>query len=156
MPTVRGACECGYLDPSTGALWTDATISYFNETGLTDVVTQPAKSPRIYGEQSAGDTGTGQQPWSLVGNHINEYEESFGATWRRAVSYNNTFLNGTNGLAMQISPADIKNRIVNGSQIVSRRRDIQYGTFRAKIIPAPNVGAGGAFTFGASYNERWV
>lgn len=150
---VRGACECGYQDPLTGALWTDATISYFNETGLDDVVTLPTKSPRIYGEQSAGDTGTGQQPWSVVGDHVNEYEESFGATWRSAVSYNNTFLNESHGLAMQISPADTKHRIVNGSQLVSRRRDIQYGSFRAMILPAANVGAGGAFTFGASYNE---
>lgn len=154
-PFARAACECGYLDPSTNALWTDATITYFNETGTADIVTLPAKSPHIYGQQTIGDTGTGQQSWAVVGDHINEWEDSFGATWRSAVSYNNTFIDDQSlGLGMQVSTPDLKHRIVNGSSIVTRRRDIQYGTFRASIQHAPIYGEGAGFKFGVSYNER--
>ena len=150
---AHAACECGYLDPVTNVLWTDATITYFNETGLQDMVTQPEESPKIYGHQTAGETGTGQQSWAVVGDHVNDWEESFGATYRSAVSYNNTFIDDqAQGLAMQVSPANLKHRIVNGSQIVTRRRDILYGSFRAQILPPTSLGRGAAFKFGASYN----
>ncbi len=68
---ANAACECGYLDPSTNHLWTDASFSYFNETGLEDIVMDPAKSPKVDGAETAGDTGDGQQTWSAVGIHIN-------------------------------------------------------------------------------------
>ncbi|SJX64811.1 uncharacterized protein SRS1_15240 [Sporisorium reilianum f. sp. reilianum] len=152
VSVVRAACECGYRDPVTNALWTDRTITYFNETGLNDVVTQPAQSPRIYGGATPGETGDGQQAWSLVGNLINKWENSFDATYRSAVSYNNTFIQD-NALALQVSPAEPVHRIVNGSQIVTRRRDILYGSFRAQIEPATSRGAGAAFKFSAAYND---
>ncbi|PWN53723.1 hypothetical protein IE53DRAFT_383764 [Violaceomyces palustris] len=151
---VRADCECGYLDPATDALWTDATISYFNETGAADFVNQTALSPRIYGEQTAGDTGNGTQNWAVVGNHINKWENDFSATFLSAVSFNNTYFDDQRrGLAMQVSQADMKARIVNGSQIVTRRRDILYGSFRASILPGVPYGYGAAFKFGVSYNE---
>ncbi|PWZ00053.1 hypothetical protein BCV70DRAFT_104364 [Testicularia cyperi] len=150
--SVQAACECGYLDPLTNALWTDRTITYFNESGLNDVVTDPAESPRIYGGATSGETGTGQQAWSLVGDFVNKWENSFGATYRSAVSYNNTFIDN-NSLALQVSPANLDHRIVNGSQIVTRRRDILYGSFRAEIQPAVSLGRGAAFKFGAFYND---
>lgn len=149
---AQAACECGYRDPLTNALWTDRSITYFNETGLTDVVTQPQRSPRIYGGATPGETGNGQQSWSLVGNLVNKWENSFGATYRSAVSYNNTFVDD-NALALQVSPAEPVHRIVNGSQIVTRRRDILYGSFRAQIEPAISLGAGAAFKFSAAYND---
>lgn len=154
---AHAACECGYQDPSTGDIWTDATITYFNETGLSDVVTDVQQSPAIYGEQTAGSTGDGEQSWSLIGDHINKWENSFGATYLSAVSFNNTYSTyQSRGLSMQVSPADEKRHIVNGSQVVTRRRDIQYGSFRAFILPAAsyNMNGGSAFTFGISYNER--
>ncbi|TKY87309.1 hypothetical protein EX895_003986 [Sporisorium graminicola] len=158
---VRADCECGYLDPSTNHLWTDAAFSYFNETGLDDVVMNPAKSPKIQGAQIAGDTGEGQQTWSAVGDHINPYEESFGATYLSAVSYNNTYIdNRTEGIAMQVSVADQTKHIVNGSSIVTRRRDILYGSFRASIkppfinnTPGFDHGYGSGFKFAVSYND---
>ncbi|KIS67250.1 uncharacterized protein UMAG_04354 [Mycosarcoma maydis] len=152
LPLAQAACECGYRDPLTNALWTDRAITYFNETGLTDVVTQPSQSPRIYGGASPGETGDGQQTWSLVGNLVNKWENSFLATYRSAVSYNNTFADD-NALALQVSPAEHVHRIVNGSQIVTRRRDILYGSFRAQIEPAISRGAGAAFKFSAAYND---
>ena len=153
-PLARAACECGYLDPATNALWTDATITYFNETGLNDVVTNPAVSPGPYGYQTGGSTGNGQEAWAIVGDNINAYEDSFGATYRSAISYNNTYIDDqSQGLSLQVSPVDAKTRIVNGSTIVTRRRDIQYGSFRASIAPPQTDGYGAGFTFGASYNE---
>lgn len=152
LPFARAACECGYRDPLTNALWTDRTITYFNESGLTDVVLNPAVSPQMYGGATPGETGDGQQAWSVIGDQINKWEESFDATYRSAVSYNNTFLND-NALALQVSPAEPVHRIVNGSQIVTRRRDILYGSFRAEIEPAVSLGRGAAFKFSAAYND---
>ncbi|SPO23429.1 uncharacterized protein UTRI_02108 [Ustilago trichophora] len=158
---AQAACECGYLDPTTNHLWTDAAFSYFNETGLEDIVMNPAKSPKVDGNQPSGDTGDGQQTWSAVGNHINPYEESFGATYLSAVSYNNTYIdNRTDGLAMEVSTANEKKHTVNGSSIVTRRRDILFGSFRASIkppfikpIPGSNRGYGSGFEFAISYND---
>jgi hypothetical protein len=154
---AQAACECGYFDPNTGSTWTDASITYFNETGMQDVVTLPTKSPKILGQETIGDTGTGQETWAVVGDHVNDWETSFGATWRTAVSYNNTFIDKTDsslGLAMQISTPDLKHRIVNGSQIVTRRRDIHYGSFRAYIMPPPLTGEGSGFKWAVAYNNR--
>ncbi|CDW98355.1 hypothetical protein, partial [Sporisorium scitamineum] len=158
---VKADCECGYLDPSTNHLWTDVAFSYFNETGLKEIVMNPAKSPKINGAQIAGDTGDGQQTWSAVGDHINPYEESFGATHLSAVSYNNTYIdNRTEGLAMEVSIADQKKHHVNGSTIVTRRRDILYGSFRASVkppfihnTPGFNHGYGYGFKFAVSYSD---
>ena len=152
LPLAQAACECGYRDPLTNALWTDRSITYFNETGFMDVVTRPQHSPRIYGGATTGETGDGQQTWSLVGNFINDWENSFDATYRSAVSYNNSYIND-DALVLQVSPADMSNRIVNGSQIVTRRRDILYGSFRAQVEPAVSRGAGAAFKFSAAYND---
>ncbi|KAI3476253.1 hypothetical protein L1887_62171 [Cichorium endivia] len=152
LPSAHAACECGYRDPLTDAVWTDRAITYFNESGLNDVVTNPAVSPRMYGGDTAGETGDGQQAWSLVGNLLNKWENSFDATYRSAVSYNNTFLDD-NALALQVSPAELTHRIVNGSQIVTRRRDILYGSFRAQVEPAVSRGRGAAFKFSAAYND---
>lgn len=152
LPLIRAACECGYRDPLTDALWTDRSITYFNESGLTDVVTDPTVSPRMYGGATPGETGDGQQAWALVGDLVDKWENSFDATYRSAVSYNNTYIDD-NALALQVSPANLHNRIVNGSQIVTRRRDILFGSFRAEIEPAVSRGRGAAFKFSAAWND---
>ncbi|PWY98502.1 hypothetical protein BCV70DRAFT_201814 [Testicularia cyperi] len=157
---ANAACECGYLDPATQHLWTDAAITYFNETGLEDMVMNPVISPKTEGQLSAGDTGTGQQTWSAVGDHVNPYEESFGAMYLSAVSYNNTYIdNRTLGLAMEVSTANQKTHHVNGSSIVTRRRDILFGSFRASVkppfvkpIPGQIKGYGSGFKFAVAFN----
>ncbi len=154
--TVRAAdCPCGYLDQGTGQLWTDAIITYFNETGASnDVVLQPAVSPSSNGEGVAGDTGTGQQAWAVVGNSIDNWEEAFGATYRSAVRRNNTEVDSQNGvLSMAVSPAQMQERIVWGAQLVSRRRDILYGSFRASLNVTLGNGGGTAFQMAARYNQ---
>lgn len=153
---VQSACECGYLDLITGSLWTDATITYFNETGLTDVVVDFEASPSIYGMETSGLTGNGQQSWIFIGDHINKWEDSFGAIYRSAVSFNNTYANNqSQGLSMQVSPADETDHIVNGSEMDTRRRDIMYGSFRTFILPTAsyNMNGGSGFKFGVSYND---
>lgn len=36
--TLPSQCSCGYRDPATKDLWTDAIIVYFNETGIDEDV----------------------------------------------------------------------------------------------------------------------
>ncbi len=151
--SVEAACECGYFDPNTQATWTDATISYFNESRLTDLVLTPEQSPSIWGADPIGNTGNGTQNWAVVGDYVSNWEDSFGATWRTAGSYNNTFYSD-DALAMQVSYPDMKTRVVNGSAVVTRRRDIQYGTFRAMIKTYPIVGTGAGLRFQLGYNDR--
>ncbi len=111
-------------------------FSYFNETGLEDIVMNPAKSPKTDGMATAGDTGRRTTDLVAVGDHINPYEESFGATYLSAVSYNNTYIDNRTEVVrhggLQSQP---KTHVVNGSSIVTRRRDILYGSFRASIKP---------------------
>ena len=152
----RAACECGYRDPVTGDVWTDATITYFNETGLADAVIDVQEQSSVLGAGPAGNSGNGQQAWTVIGDHVNDWEDSFGAIYRSAVSANNTYTHElASGLAMQVS-TPTPDHVVNGSQIVTRRRDILYGSFRAFIIPAVNAdkNGGSAFQFGVSYNTR--
>lgn len=160
---ARASCECGYLDPTTNELWTDASITYFNESGTGDVAYEGAKS--IYGKDaptksSSSPTGeTGGQAWTVVGDLVHDWEMSFGATWRSAVKANNTFADGDRGLAMRVSVPDSKERIVDGAQLVTRRRDIEFGSLRTMVVPPNNTaqaGGGAAFKFGTFYNERWV
>ncbi|KAK0519555.1 hypothetical protein OC834_007340 [Tilletia horrida] len=142
--TTSPACQCGYKDSVTGAIWTDRTITYFNESGAeSDVVWQPAQAPSFQGILGAGDTGTGPEDWA-VGQHLNDWEDAFGATWLSGVALNNTYLppNISNGLALAVPPAIRANRTSFGSLIISRRRDMRYGSFRASIDP-PAPGQGG-------------
>lgn len=77
---VSAACECGYLDPQTGALWTDASLSYFNDTSAySQVIFSPLKSPSASGQRTAGDTGDGTQLWSAT-SFVNQWERDFGVS----------------------------------------------------------------------------
>ncbi|KAK0552264.1 hypothetical protein OC846_002961 [Tilletia horrida] len=137
-------CLCGYLDNTNQAIWTDRTITYFNESGAaSDVVFQPEKAPSFQGILTAGDTGDGPQAWA-AGQQTDPWEDAFGATWLAGTKYNNTFLptNSTDGLALAVPPGDRQNRISYGAVLISRRRDIRYGSFRASIEP-PTPGQGG-------------
>lgn len=142
--TTEPSCRCGYYDSKTDAIWTDSTITYFNETGAQEkVVWESVSPPSFQGTLSAGDSGTGPEDWA-VGEQRNDWEDAFGSTWVSGVAYNNTFLpaNPVNGLALAVPPAIKRNRTSFGSLIVSRRRDLRYGTFRVAIDP-PSPGQGG-------------
>lgn len=112
-------CPCGFTDPTTGAIWTDALLTYFNETDVSsDIVMTPAASPYSEGEKGQGDTGTGTQDWSNIGGQVNEWEDAFGATYRSGVLLNNTALTNSQ-LEMYVQPAEMKDRIVYGAECES-------------------------------------
>ncbi|KAE8225451.1 hypothetical protein CF319_g1806 [Tilletia indica] len=143
--TVNPACLCGYEDSKTGDIWTDRTITYFNESDArSNVVWQPIDSPSFEGSLSAGNSGNGVEDWA-VGEHLNNWEDGFGATWLSGVKFNNTYIpdDQSKGLAMAVPPGDKPNRISWGSLLVSRRRDMLYGSFRASIEPPAPLGPSG-------------
>ncbi|CAD6900522.1 unnamed protein product [Tilletia controversa] len=153
--TTSPSCQCGYYDSVTDAIWTDRSITYFNETDArSNVVWQPPVSPSFEGINSAGDTGNGIEDWA-VGDHLNDWEDGFGATWLSGSKANNTYLpdNQVNGLAMAVTPADRAARTSWGSLLVSRRRDILYGSFRAGITPPSTPGSGTLVRMAAWYNQ---
>lgn len=122
-------CPCGYLDPTTGALWTDALLTYFNETDAgSDMVMAPTVSPASQGQGQAGDTGSGAEDWSNVGGQTNAWETAFGATYRSAVLLNNTQLTASQ-LQMSVQPAVRQSRIVYGAECECRDRAAD-GEFR--------------------------
>lgn len=147
-------CACGYRDPSTSMLYTDAIFTYFNESGAADqVVFDPTSSPSLSGHSGAGDTGTGNQNWA-TSQEVAFTENDFAATWRSAVAYNNTYLDPdtTKGLAMAVAPADLEHRISYGAGLVTRRRDILYGSFRTSIVPPAPCQGGTVLQMSATYN----
>ncbi|PWN53099.1 hypothetical protein IE53DRAFT_339438 [Violaceomyces palustris] len=151
-------CACGYRDPYTNSLWTDATLTYFNETeAAADIVFQPASSASLQGSASAGDSGTGNQSWA-AGQDLNPWEQAFSALWRSGVSYNNTQLDpdSDRGLALAVQPADTKHRISYGSRLTTRRRDILYGSFRASMAPASPYQGGTILQMSATFNDSDV
>ncbi|KAE8272041.1 hypothetical protein A4X09_0g288 [Tilletia walkeri] len=153
--TVGAApCDCGYQDPATGAVWTDAIITYFNETeAANDIVFQPARSPYANGDSDSGDSGTGSQSWVVAGDQVHKWEEGFTATYRAGFNYNNTFLDSNeSALALNIQPADMSNHVSLGAQIVSRRRDILYGSFRVEMKLPATRNAGSVLRAAAQYN----
>ncbi|UZJ56719.1 hypothetical protein CBS101457_006039 [Exobasidium rhododendri] len=145
-------CPCGYTDPSTGAVWTDAIFTYFNETDAsTDIVAVPASSPYSDGQNGAGVTGNGTQDWSNIGGQLDKWEDAFGATYRSGVLLNNTQIQNSQ-LEMYVQPAEMKSRIVYGAEFVTRRRDILYGSFRASMNSTFGRDAGTGFQMSARYN----
>ncbi|UZJ53103.1 hypothetical protein CBS101457_002423 [Exobasidium rhododendri] len=155
---AESKCECGYLDPVTDELWTDRIITYWNETASAqaDLITNPTVSPAWQGQGIAGDTGTQNENWVVASAPINNWEDGFSSTYRTGYAKENVRLvNDTKfqGLALDVSPAFRKNHTTWGSAVVSRRRDILYGSFRT-MTQAPNIQYGGsAFDMQARFNE---
>ncbi|SPC67213.1 uncharacterized protein UHOD_11475 [Ustilago sp. UG-2017b] len=102
---------------------------WFNETGLDDIVANLAKSPKIDGVATVGETGNGPQTWSAVG-HVNPYEESFGATYLSAYSI-----------------AARRRDILYGSFRASIKPPF------IKPLPGSENGLGSGFEFTLSYND---
>ena len=133
---TAAACTCGFLDPTTGSLWTDSIITYFNETDAAQsIVSNPQQSADRYGQDDAGISGDGQQPW-VASQRVNVWEDDFGSTWRSAVSFNNSYFSNRSS--------------VNGLSI---RRDILFGSFRAFVKPSTPASAGTTFDMEVAYNE---
>lgn len=157
---IHAACECGYRDPKTSDLWTDAVITYFNEsTAARDIAFAPAEHADRYGRDDPGRlSDAGQEAW-INSNRVNEWEDDFGATWRSAVVPNNVHLGQKNGsgLLMDVTPADTKNRISPGSQLQTRRRDMLFGSFRTMLNPPSGLdGQGTTLDVMVAWNQSMM
>ncbi|KAJ1029390.1 hypothetical protein NDA13_002641 [Ustilago tritici] len=89
-----------------------------------------AKSPKIDGVATVGETGNGPQTWSAVGHYVHPYEESFGATYLSAYSYKTlSSTTAPKALFCNIKPPFIK------------------------PLPGSENGLGSGFEFTLSYND---
>lgn len=138
-------------------MWTDAILTYFNETNAaTDFVLEPTKSPSYYGSQGSGDTGSGSQDWAAY-DSLNAYNEGYNSNWRTGWRYNNTYPTtdsdrATQALQLAVTAADLRNRITWGAGLVTRRRDILFGSFRTSVLPSPSSNEGTYLTMGVEYD----
>ncbi|CAO1624968.1 unnamed protein product [Sympodiomycopsis kandeliae] len=158
--SLAAECPCGYKDPVTGALWTDSIITYFNETDAdTSVLLDPQHKTSFDGGKSGNNQdGSSAQVWT-VANALNDYNDGFSSLWRTGYAPNNTVLPADDageregGIQFDVQPADKSNRITWGSGLLTRRRDIQFGSFRASMIgPRPYQG-GTILQFGVQHNS---
>lgn len=125
-------CSCGYYNPTTGEVFTDSIIVYFNETS--------------------------DWPDSLVVETFeHKYERNWNALYRQAASganaqFRNSSSDSSSSLELYVSPPTSNHIVVSGS-IRSARQDIQFGSIRALMRP-PQAGIGGsAMSMTMEYNE---
>jgi hypothetical protein len=104
------SCSCGYYDQTTGTLFTESIIAYFNET----INTVSDFNIEVY---------------------THNYEKNWNAIYRQGAAAANVQLNKSSGfLELEVSPPR-KDHVVMGGSIRSLRRDIQYGSFRSLLRP---------------------
>jgi hypothetical protein len=133
--TDVSSCACGFRDPRTGAVWTDAIITYANETD---------KLP----------------PNSLIAEDFqHSYEKNWNSRYRAGASaanigHNESTAPGWDGNAWTLNlDRPTKDHAVVGASIRSLRRDIRYGSFEAALGP-PKPGVGGSvLAMRLDYNE---
>ncbi|KAK7556250.1 hypothetical protein IWX91DRAFT_346187, partial [Phyllosticta citricarpa] len=118
-------CSCGFYDDSTGNLFTESLIQYFNETSdLSEFI---------------------------VEDFEHKVEKSWNSKYRQGASADNVVANGTS-LELYCDPSTSQH-LVNGASIRSKRRDILHGTFRS-YIRGPQSGMGGSsMTMRVLFNE---
>ncbi|KKY16776.1 putative glycoside hydrolase family 16 [Diplodia seriata] len=128
-------CSCGFYDDITGDLFTESLIQYFNETSdldqfvLEDFEHKSEKSWNSKFRQGA-------VPDNVVAN------------------YTVASSNVTDGTSLGlICDPYTDAHVVNGGSIRSKRRDIQYGSFRS-LMRGPAINAGGSsMTMRLQFNE---
>jgi hypothetical protein len=133
--TDVSSCTCGFRDPRSGATWTEAIITYANETDQL-----PANSLVAEDFQHA-------------------YEKNWNARFRAGASpanvgHHDSTAPGWNGNAWTLKlDSPTKDHAVVGASIRSLRRDIRYGSFEAAMGP-PTPGVGGSvLAMMVEYNE---
>lgn len=108
-------CSCGFYDETTGDLFTESLIQYFNETSdLNQFVLE---------------------------NFEHKSEKSWNSKFRQGALPDNVVNNSTS-LELYCDPYTDAH-VVNGGSIRSIRRDIQYGSFRS-LMRSPRQGMGGS------------
>ncbi|GAB7365589.1 hypothetical protein MBLNU230_g6660t1 [Neophaeotheca triangularis] len=127
-------CDCGYQDPNTEQVYTDALIVYFNETDTID--------PEIFKLQDFASSK--QQGYNSV--------YKLGAKPKNAQITNDTYMRPrTQSLQLQADPPADDHTVYGGS-LKSQRQDLQYGTFRAGLRGASQWTGGTALSFMLRYN----
>ncbi|KAF2015707.1 glycoside hydrolase family 16 protein [Aaosphaeria arxii CBS 175.79] len=124
-------CSCGFYDPDTEELFTDAIIVYFNETDRIpdDFVTE---------------------------KYENTYEKDWNAIYRQGALPSNVQLNGSSKtLDLFVSPPTDEH-LVNGAGLLTRRKDIQHGSFRVSMKGASRSSRGTAMSMMWQFNETEV
>lgn len=134
---VAADCNCGYYDPSTGNLFTERLILYFNET-----MNFPAEVLSIQTYEDGYEKG-----WnSRYRNGANV------SNVRRAASTPSTLYQSSTSLELALSPSD-KKHLVMGGGVRSLRQDIQWGSFRPLIRPSQPWLGGSAMSMNVEFNE---
>jgi hypothetical protein len=125
-------CSCGYYNPTTGEVFTQSAIAYFNETS--------------------------DWPDSLIIESFeHKYERNWNALYRQAASganvqIRNSSSDSNSSLELYVSPPT-SNHVVTSGSIRSSRQDIHFGSIRALMRP-PQAGIGGsAMSMTIEYNE---
>lgn len=133
--TDVASCSCGFFDPRTGAVWTDAIVTYANETDAL-----PAESLVAEDFQHANEKNWNARYRAGASSSNLGHNESTGPGW--------------NGSAWTLKlDTPTKDHAVVGASIRSLRRDIRYGTFESALgAPKPGVG-GSVLAMRLDYNE---
>ncbi|KAH7392131.1 hypothetical protein DE146DRAFT_132000 [Phaeosphaeria sp. MPI-PUGE-AT-0046c] len=133
--TDVSGCTCGFLDPRSGSVWTDAIITYANET-------QNLPEGVLVAE-----------------NYQHVYEKNWNARYRAGASaanlgHNDSTRPGWEGTAWTLNLNEpTRDHTVVGASIRSLRRDIRYGSFETSLgAPKPGVG-GSVLAMRLEYNE---
>lgn len=113
--TVSADCSCGFYDDTTGDLFTESLIQYFNETSDLDQF--------------------------IIENFEHKSEKSWNSKFRQGALPDNVVNNSTS-LELYCDPYT-DSHLVNGGSVRSVRRDIQYGSFRS-LMRGPREGMGGS------------
>lgn len=125
----NGSCTCGFYDGSTGSLFTDSIIVYFNET---------SELPSEFVAQQ----------------YSNKYEKDWNAIYRQGADPAN-LRPGNDSLQLYVQPAT-DDHVVQGAGFRTARRDIQHGSFRTLIKSPSRWSAGSAMSMIWQFNETEV
>lgn len=132
-------CSCGFYEATTGRVFTESIIVYFNET-----------------------TNLPQDAWSIQ-EYVHKKEKGFSAVYRQgARSENVEIANDStvrlqdevnpNSLELFIDPA-AEDHLVVGAEVNSLRQDIEYGSFRARMRTSHPWAGGSALSMMVMFDE---
>ena len=142
-PINGSPCNCGFRDNSTGDVWTDSIIVYFNES--TTIPPEGFNASR----------------------YVNNREKNWNSFYRRATTPDNLKIAAPVNTPSNISVANLsslqftvdpatKAHVVTGAELKSLRRDIQYGSFRTYMLGPRQKAGGTALSMIWKYNETQI
>ncbi|KAH6664461.1 hypothetical protein B0J14DRAFT_551896 [Halenospora varia] len=121
-------CSCGYYDSATDEVFTEAIITYFNETSVLS-------------------------PDFITEDYKNKFEKDWNAIYRQGADTTNVqFSNGSQSLQLHVSNPDNEHLVLGGG-VRTLRSDIQYGSFRSLLRPADSGNGGTSISMVLSYND---